>query len=75
MVCRSQYAAEDGISLTLRDRQPLILGITRLVEVMPCIHLSFRYTPTEYFSMDETSRSAHSSEFMQNLYMQLHHNR
>ena len=63
------------LSRTLRDRQPLILGITRLVEVMPCLHLSSRYTTTEYFSMGESSRSAASSEFMQNLYMQLHHNK
>lgn len=63
------------LSRTLRSRQPLMLGITRLVRVMPCLHLSPYYTPTEYFTMDDPSLSAATSEFMQNLYMQLHHNR
>lgn len=59
---------------SLKDRFSLITKIPMLVEIFAYLHVSDKYPPSAYFSMDKEKRIKVSSDFMKCYYLQLHHN-
>lgn len=59
----------------LGDRLSLVSKLAIFVETLAYIHVSDRYSPSAYFTMDEDSRIKASSKFLSSFYLQLHHNR
>lgn len=55
-----------------RDNLMKMHLMLELVKVMGYIHYSDRYTPSEYFEMDEDARLQLHNEFMLRLYPQIH---
>ena len=60
---------------SLKDRLSLITKMPTLVEIFAYLHVSDKYSPSSYFSMDEDKRLKVSADFMKCYYLQLHHNR
>lgn len=60
---------------SLKDRLSLISKMPTLVEIFAYLHVSDKYSPSSYFSMDEDKRLKVSADFMKCYYLQLHHNR
>lgn len=59
----------------LEDRLTLVSKIPMLVELFTYFYVLDKYSPREYFSMDEVERLEVSSDFFKLYYVQLHHNR
>jgi hypothetical protein len=55
-----------------RDNLMKMHLMLELVKVMGYIHYSDRYTPSEYFEMDEDARLQLHNKFMLRLYPQIH---
>lgn len=63
------------LSKTINDSFPLISKMPKLVEIFAYLHVSDKYSPGAYFSMNEDKRQQLLSDFMKLYYVQLHHNR
>lgn len=59
----------------LGERLTLVSTIPMLVDIFAYLHVSDKYSPSAYFSMDEDERMRVSSDFLKLYYFQLHHNR
>lgn len=61
------------LSKAIKDRLSLVSKISILVKILSYIHVSDKYTPSAYFTMEDDKRRKVSSDFMRMFHLQLHY--